>query len=165
MKKIITKIISFAIIISLFTACGKEKVKNNETNEVKENKKVIYTSFYPLQSITKEIVGNKMEVRKLIPNGQEVHHWEPTAQDMKNLSEGSVILVNGLGLESWMDKFKASIKDLNIVEVSKELRETNEKIKENETELISMLKDLTSKDEKIMKGLNDFISVLEEDVK
>lgn len=121
MKKIITKIISFAIIISLFTACGKEKLKNNETNEVKENKKVIYTSFYPLQSITKEIVGNKMEVRKLIPNGQEVHHWEPTAQDMKNLSEGSVILVNGLGLESWMDKFKASIKDLNVVEVSKDV--------------------------------------------
>lgn len=134
MKKIITKIISFAIIISLFTACGKEKVKNNETNEVKETKKVIYTSFYPLQSITKEIVGNKMEVRKLIPNGQEVHHWEPTAQDMKNLSEGSVILVNGLGLESWMDKFKASIKDLNIVEVSKDvnLLKAEEEHEENE---------------------------------
>ena len=134
MKKIITKIISFAIIISLFTACGKEKVKNNEMNEVKENKKVIYTSFYPLQSITKEIVGNKMEVRKLIPNGQEVHHWEPTAQDMKNLSEGSVILVNGLGLESWMDKFKASIKDLNIVEVSKDvnLLKAEEEHEENE---------------------------------
>ncbi|MBF1294846.1 MAG: zinc ABC transporter substrate-binding protein [Parvimonas sp.] len=134
MKKIITKIISFAIIISLFTACGKEKVKNNETNEVKENKKVIYTSFYPLQSITKEIVGNKMEVRKLIPNGQEVHHWEPTAQDMKNLSEGSVILVNGLGLESWMDKFKASIKDLNVVEVSKDvnLLKAEEEHEENE---------------------------------
>lgn len=134
MKKIITKIISFAIIISLFTACGKEKVKNNETNEVKENKKVIYTSFYPLQSITKEIVGNKMEVRKLIPNGQEVHHWEPTAQDMKNLSEGSVILVNGLGLESWIDKFKASIKDLNIVEVSKDvnLLKAEEEPEENE---------------------------------
>lgn len=134
MKKIITKIISFAIIISLFTACGKEKVKNNEKNEVKETKKVIYTSFYPLQSITKEIVGNKMEVRKLIPNGQEVHHWEPTAQDMKNLSEGSVILVNGLGLESWMDKFKASIKDLNIVEVSKDvnLLKAEEEHEENE---------------------------------
>ena len=134
MKKIITKIISFAIIISLFTACGKEKVKNNETNEVKENKKVIYTSFYPLQSITKEIVGNKMEVRKLIPNGQEVHHWEPTAQDMKNLSEGSVILVNGLGLESWMDKFKESIKDLNVVEVSKDvnLLKAEEEHEENE---------------------------------
>ena len=40
---------------------------------------------------------------------------------MKNLSEGSVILVNGLGLESWLDKFKASIKDLKIVEVSKDV--------------------------------------------
>ena len=85
MKKIITKIISFALIITLFSACGKDSVKND------------------------------------IPNGQEVHHWEPTAQDMKNLSEGSVILVNGLGLESWLDKFKASIKDLKIVEVSKDV--------------------------------------------
>jgi len=75
-----------------------------------------------------------MEVRKLIPNGQEVHHWEPTAQDMKNLSEGSVILVNGLGLESWMDKFKASIKDLNVVEVSKDvnLLKAEEEHEENE---------------------------------
>lgn len=118
MKKIITKIISFAIIISLFVACGKANVKNEEK---KENKKIIYTSFYSLQSITKEIVGDKMEVRNLIPNGQEVHHWEPTAQDMKNLSEGSVVLANGLGLEGWMDKFKESIKDLKVVEVSKDV--------------------------------------------
>jgi len=118
MKKIITKIISFALIITLFSACGKDSVKNDTK---KEDKKIIYTSFYPLQSITKEIVGDKIEVRNLIPNGQEVHHWEPTAQDMKNLSEGSVILVNGLGLESWLDKFKASIKDLKIVEVSKDV--------------------------------------------
>lgn len=118
MKKIITKIISFVLIITLFSACGKDSVKNDTK---KEDKKIIYTSFYPLQSITKEIVGDKIEVRNLIPNGQEVHHWEPTAQDMKNLSEGSVILVNGLGLESWLDKFKASIKDLKIVEVSKDV--------------------------------------------
>lgn len=65
MKKILSKIISFALIISLFTACGKDNVKNNQ----KEEKQTIYTSFYALQSVTKEIVGDKMEVKNLIPNG------------------------------------------------------------------------------------------------
>lgn len=69
-----------------------------------------------------------------------------------------------LNIPRYVDTFEPE-PEINLDEVSKELRETNEKIKENETELISMLKDLTSKDEKIMKGLNDFISVLEEDVK
>ena len=69
-----------------------------------------------------------------------------------------------LNIPRYVDAFEPE-PEINLDEVSKELRETNEKIKENETELISMLKDLTSKDEKIMKGLNDFISVLEEDVK
>ena len=68
MKKIITKIISFALIITLFSACGKDSIKNDTK---KEDKKIIYTSFYPLQSITKEIVGDKIEVRKIIPNAQE----------------------------------------------------------------------------------------------
>ena len=69
-----------------------------------------------------------------------------------------------LNIPRYVDTFEPE-PEINLDEVSKELRETNEKIKENETELISMLKDLTSEDEKIMKGLNDFISVLEEDVR
>lgn len=69
-----------------------------------------------------------------------------------------------LNIPRYVDTFEPE-PEINLDEVSKELRETNEKIKENEIELISMLKDLTSKDEKITKGLNDFISVLEEDVK
>lgn len=115
MKKILSKIISFAIIISLFVACGKDNVKNNQ----KEEKQTIYTSFYALQSITKEIVGDKMEVKNLIPNGQGVHHWEPTAKDMKDLYKGSAILVNGLNLETWTEKFKSALTDLKLVEVSK----------------------------------------------
>lgn len=115
MKKILSKIISFVLIISLFTACGKDNVKNNQ----KEEKQTIYTSFYALQSVTKEIVGDKMEVKNLIPNGQGVHHWEPTAKDMKDLYKGSVILVNGLNLETWTEKFKSALTDLKLVEVSK----------------------------------------------
>ena len=114
MKKILSKIISFVLIISLFSACGKDNVKNNQ----KEEKQTIYTSFYALQSVTKEIVGDKMEVKNLISNGQGVHHWEPTAKDMKDLYKGSVILVNGLNLETWTEKFKSALTDLKLVEVS-----------------------------------------------
>ena len=118
MKKIITKIISFAFIIALFSACGKKTENNNKATE----KQIIYTSFYPLQSITKEIVKDKMEVKNLIPVGQGVHHWEPTAKDMKDLNKGSVILVNGVNLELWTEKFKSALTDLKLVEVSKDVQ-------------------------------------------
>jgi len=115
MKKIISKILSFAIIISLLSACGKGNVENNK----KEEKQIIYTSFYPLESIAKEIVGDKMEVKNIIPVGQGVHHWEPTAKDMKDINKGSVLLVNGLNLESWTEKFESALTELKIIEVSK----------------------------------------------
>lgn len=117
MKKIITKIISFAIIIALFSACGKENLKNNKVEE----KQTVYASFYPLQSMTKEIVGDKMEVKNIIPVGQGVHHWEPTAKDMKDINKGSVLFVNGLNLETWTEKFQSALTDLKLVEVSKDI--------------------------------------------
>lgn len=113
MKKILKKIILHTLIITLFVACSKG------ANNLEDNKKTIYTSFYPLQSVTQEIVGDKMNVVNLIPTGQEVHHWEPTAKDMSNIYKGSVLLVNGLNLEVWTEKFSSAIKDLDLFEVSK----------------------------------------------
>lgn len=152
MKKFITRFISFAIIISLFSACGKDNSKNNTDVE----KQKIYTSFYPLESITKEIVKDKMEVKNLIPVGQEVHHWEPTAKDMKDLDKGSVILVNGVNLESWTEKFKSALTEVNIVEVSKDVpllkseeheHEEHEHEHEHEEEK-DVVKPLSEKEEK-----------------
>lgn len=115
MKKILIKLFSIILIISCFAGCSKENTKNAD------EKITIYTSFYPIANVTKEIVGDKMNVKNLIPTGQGVHHWEPTAKDMSELYKGSVLLVNGINLEGWTEKFKDALKDLEIVEVTKNI--------------------------------------------
>lgn len=116
MGKSLKKFITLLFIITLFVGCSKGNIENVNKNL---EKKTIYTSFYPIADVAKKIAGDKMNVKNLIPTGQGVHHWEPTAKDMSNLYKGSVLLVNGLNLEGWTEKFESALKDLIIVEVSK----------------------------------------------
>lgn len=69
-----------------------------------------------------------------------------------------------LNIPRYVDTFEPE-PEIDIAEVSKELRETNEEIKSGEIELISMLEELTSEDEKVMKGLSDFLSALKGELK
>ncbi len=108
MKKI------FLIIISLIllTSCSKEDKGSND---------IIYTSIYPIEFVTKEIVGDKIEVKNIIPSGVESHGWEPTMKNIASISESKMIFINGLGMESWEDSVKDTIGEDKIVEVSKGL--------------------------------------------
>lgn len=90
MKKILLPILM--IIISLMTiSCGSEKVD-------------IYTTVYPLQYFTKEIVKDKLVVKSAYPNSAEVHDYEPSAKTLINMSESKMIVYIGLGLEPFIEK-------------------------------------------------------------
>lgn len=111
MKKIIT-VIMLVIFGALFTACNK--------TETASDKPQIYTSFYALYDFANEISGDYADVYNMVPPGTEPHDWEPTVQDMAKLNNADVVLYNGLGMESWIDKVKSSIGEgnVNFTEVS-----------------------------------------------
>lgn len=90
MKKILLPILM--MIISLITiSCGDEHVD-------------IYTTVYPLQYFTEEIVKDKLVVKSAYPNSAEVHDYEPTAKTLINMSEAKMIIYIGLGLEPFIEK-------------------------------------------------------------
>lgn len=89
------------------------------TNKNKDNNKNIYTSIYPIEYLTKEIVGDKYNVINIIPSGVEIHGWEPSMKTVASMSDSQLILVNGLGLESWADSVSESVGENKIVEVNK----------------------------------------------
>ncbi|QQK07973.1 metal ABC transporter solute-binding protein, Zn/Mn family [Miniphocaeibacter halophilus] len=89
------------------------------TNKNNDNEKNIYTSIYPIEYLTKEIVGNKYKVINIIPEGAEIHGWEPSMKTVASMSDSQLILVNGLGLESWADSVSESVGEDKIVEVNK----------------------------------------------
>jgi ABC-type Zn uptake system ZnuABC Zn-binding protein ZnuA len=55
-----------------------------------------------LSDITRNITGDRLEVESLIPIGLDPHAFEPTPQDVARISGSQVLIVNGAGLEEWL---------------------------------------------------------------
>ena len=129
MKKIY-RILLLALMIGVASGCTRQNndVNNQKVQEQKEktedksteksDSKKLYVSFYPIEYMAKEIAKDKIDVVNVMPKGATVHDWEPTAQDIKNLSDSKMLIVNGLGLEGWLEDVKSSLKNTEIVDSS-----------------------------------------------
>ena len=113
MKKI------FVILLALlFTACSKPAANNEAKNEESNGKLNVYASVYPIYGFTKKIGGDKINLSMLTKPGEEPHHYEPSSDDIKNLSKADLFIYNGAGLESFTDKIIESNPDLKTCQAS-----------------------------------------------
>lgn len=82
----------------------------------------IATSFYPMYiasiNIAKDVPGVKV-VNMTQPTTGCLHDYQLKPDDLKTLSEAQIFVVNGAGMESFMDKVVQQLPDLKIVEASK----------------------------------------------
>ncbi len=114
----------FAVVLALsvlLVGCkSNNKTTNSASNETSDGTtKTIYTTIYPIYDFTKKIVGDKMNVVYLESGNQSAHDFEPSAEDMKNITNADLFIYNGAGLESYIDKVKSAInKDIKFVEAS-----------------------------------------------
>lgn len=111
MKKILALMLMAAMILSL-TGCGSIGAKNNFT---------IVTSFYPMYidvlNITKGVDGVEV-INMTKPQTGCLHDYQLTTEDMKVLDKADLFVINGAGMESFLDKAKAQNKKLKVVEAS-----------------------------------------------
>jgi zinc/manganese transport system substrate-binding protein len=64
----------------------------------------VIASFSILGDMIKNVGGDRVQVITLVgPNG-DAHVFEPTPADAKAVSAADLVIVNGLGLEGWMDR-------------------------------------------------------------
>lgn len=69
----------------------------------------IVTSFSVLGDIVRNIGGDRVSVTILVGPDGDVHTYEPTPASARAVNEADLVIVNGLGLEGWMDRLiKAS---------------------------------------------------------
>jgi zinc transport system substrate-binding protein len=82
----------------------------------------IAASFYPMYifalNVAKDIPNvNVIDMTK--PTAGCLHDYAATPQDMKNLEGAKVLITNGAGMESFMDKIPSQMTNLKIIESSK----------------------------------------------
>ena len=69
----------------------------------------VVTSFSILGDMTREVGGDHVNVTTLVGPDGDPHTFEPSPKDSAALSKADVVVVNGLGLEGWLDRLvKAS---------------------------------------------------------
>lgn len=95
------------------SGCG-GKISNDD------NLKIV-TSFYPMYLHAVNIAGgvDGVEVVNLTkPQTGCLHDYQLTTEDMKTLETADIFIVNGLGMENFLDKVTGAQKNLKIVDAS-----------------------------------------------
>ena len=121
MKTTLTKILTIIILVSLFlTGCNNSAKSNNSTES--NNKLTIVTSFYPMYISTLNIVKDIPNVEVLNMKTSQtgcLHDYSLSTKDLKTLSNADILIINGAGMESFLDDVIDEYSDLKIIEASK----------------------------------------------
>ena len=64
----------------------------------------VLTSTTILLDFARNVAGDKADLASIVPTDGDPHEFEPTPNDIKQLANADLILVNGLGLETFLDR-------------------------------------------------------------
>lgn len=63
--------------------------------------KVVATTSF-LADIAQNVAGSRLTIRSLLPPGANPHAYQPTPRDAAALAQSQLLIVNGLGYETWL---------------------------------------------------------------
>lgn len=110
-KKWVLFIVISVIMVNLL-ACDNEKQDDTRIT--------IMTTLFPQYDFAKQIVGDKCEVKLLLPPGVDSHGYEPTPKDIIDINNSDMIIYTGDIMEAWVSTILKSIDNekLNVVDLS-----------------------------------------------
>ena len=117
-------ILSILLVCCLVLAgCG-SSAPGQQSAAKKDVKLHIVTSFYPMYvatiNITKGVDGVEV-VNMTKPQTGCLHDYQLSTEDMKKLEKADVFVVNGGGMENFLDKVVSQQKNLKIIDASRDI--------------------------------------------
>ena len=108
MKKLI-----YILTLFILSACG------NTTQ--KSEKPILTVTLEPLRYFTEAIAGDNYEIVSMVPKGSSPESYDPTPQQLVNLSKSQAYLRIGyIGFEqAWMKKLEANCPNMKVYDTSK----------------------------------------------
>ena len=106
MKKKLLFLLSVVLVFSL-ASFGLIAVSQKQNTEVKEDTKYIVTSFYPVYILTKNLTqgAEGIQVKNLTENHAGcLHDYTLTTKDMKLLEKADLVVLNGGGMEAFLEE-------------------------------------------------------------
>jgi zinc transport system substrate-binding protein len=111
-------IIAIAVVIPL-SSIAVYGTNSNQHVAITDNSKLqVISSFNILHEFSQEIGQEKIDAILLVPIGVEPHDWEPTIRDVQEMQKADLIIINGIGFESWVDSLDENNYQGTIIDTS-----------------------------------------------
>ncbi len=112
MKRILVFFLTLIVLVAILVGCSntKEKEEDNTFN--------IVTSFYPMYIATSNIIDGVEDVKLTSLASPDVgclHDYQLTVNDMITLEKADAFVINGGGMESFLDKAISNYPELKII--------------------------------------------------
>ena len=120
MKKYLPYALVAFIIISLAYIGFERRIPQEAAviSATQNDKVVALSTFTIIADMVSEVGGDKVESISLTKPGAEIHGYQPTPDDLVQASKADIMFENGMNLEVWTEKLRASIPDVPVVRVS-----------------------------------------------
>lgn len=78
------------------------------------------SALHPLLAdLARQVGGERVKVFDLVGEGGNPHRFEPRPEDLKKMQSSAVILASGKGLESYLDRVRAALGGVTVIEVGR----------------------------------------------
>lgn len=109
----------------VFSGCSnaEPQQKENETSQTTQQKEEIQavTSFYPIYILALNVTDGVENVKLTNLTGSQtgcLHDYQLTTDNMKTLSEADLLMINGIGMEGFLDKVIKENPSLEVLDTS-----------------------------------------------
>jgi len=117
--KLSLALVAFLLILNLIDTKNTNQSANVIGAGETEKVPVVLSTFTIIADMVGEVGGDKIQSISLTKPGAEIHGYQPTPADLVQASKATLMFENGMNLELWTEKLRASIPDMPIVTVSK----------------------------------------------
>lgn len=83
--------------------------------QASSDKMTVVVTIFPLADFVRNVAGDKVEVVTLLPAGASPHTYEPTPGDMKAVARATLLVVNGAGLDFWVERLETAGSDTLVI--------------------------------------------------
>lgn len=116
-------VLALALLILVAGSAGCALPRRQAATPPADNRLQVMATVYPVYEFARQVGGDKVNVRLMVPPGTEPHDWEPTPQDLAALSQARVFIFSGAGLETWVPRVLTGNmrRDAVVVEASQDV--------------------------------------------
>ena len=115
--RLVSLILVSCFLLGIITGCSTTNKKENGDSNF-----TVVTSFYPMYVFTKNIIGDIPGVELINmtePQTGCLHDYQLIPADLKTLEKADAFVINGAGMEAFMDKVIKQRPELVIIEAAK----------------------------------------------